>query len=194
MPWLWHHTVTQPSSQRAIAQLGATDAWARNGRRTRRLACGWPYARHPRPAGPPPSPPATVPTAGTCAGRRGRAATGLSAIVPRGKPVRRPVARHGRPRPPRRGTSRLGPERPRCPNPGQRARSAGRSVRAAAPPGRRPCRAGPDRAGTADVRSPCPGSPAVRRCSRRPTTAQAAGMPPGHWRAGSSIPGCVSVQ
>ena len=32
MPWLWLHTVTESPSQRAIAQLGATDAWARNGR------------------------------------------------------------------------------------------------------------------------------------------------------------------
>ena len=32
MPWLWLQTVTRPPSQRAIAQLGAIDACARNGR------------------------------------------------------------------------------------------------------------------------------------------------------------------
>ncbi len=32
MPWLWLHTVTDPPSQRAIAQLGAIDACATNGR------------------------------------------------------------------------------------------------------------------------------------------------------------------
>ena len=31
-PWLWLHTVTASSSQRAIAQLGAIEAWARKGR------------------------------------------------------------------------------------------------------------------------------------------------------------------